>query len=49
MVSGEEPSSNSVLNMPFRSLEVLELVNCHHEGLASFQSLGLCRPTQCCA
>jgi hypothetical protein len=33
--------------MPVRYLEVLELVNRHIEGLASFQSLGLCRPTQC--
>jgi hypothetical protein len=29
------------LKMPVHSLEVLELVNGHHEGLASLQSLGL--------
>jgi hypothetical protein len=41
MASGEEPSSHSVLKMPVQSLEILELVNCHHEELALFQSLGL--------
>ena len=46
MATGEEQSSHSVLNMPVLSLGVLELVNCHHEGLASFMSVDLCRPTQ---
>jgi hypothetical protein len=27
--------------MPAHSPEALELVNCHHEGLTSLQSLGL--------
>jgi len=49
MASREEPSTHSVLKMAVHSLEDLELVNSHHEGLASFQSLGLSRPTQCCA
>jgi hypothetical protein len=40
MASGEEPSLHSVLKMPVNSLEILELVNCHHEGLASLQNLG---------
>jgi len=26
--------------MPVNSLEALELVNCHHEGLASLSTLG---------
>jgi len=47
MASGEEPSSHSILKMSVHSLEVLEIVNFHHGGLASFQSLGLGRPTQC--
>ena len=47
MATGEEPSSHSVPKMPVNSLEVLELVNSHHEGLASFQSLSLGRSTQC--
>jgi hypothetical protein len=49
MASGEEPSLHSVLKVPVHSLEVLELVKCHHEGLALFQSLCLVRPTQYCA
>jgi len=48
-VSDEEPSSHSVLKLPVRSLEVLEFVNCHHDGLALLQSLGMWRPTQCYA
>jgi hypothetical protein len=35
--------------VPVHSLEVLELLKCHHGGLASFQSLCLFRPTQYCA
>ena len=38
MATGEEPSSHSISKMPVNSLEVLELVDYHHEGLASFQS-----------
>jgi hypothetical protein len=46
MATGEEQSSHSVLNIPLLSMGVLELVNCHHEGLASFLSVGLRNPTQ---
>jgi hypothetical protein len=42
MASGEELSSHSIFSKnasPF--LKALELVNCHHEELASLQSLGV--------
>jgi hypothetical protein len=42
MASGEELSSRSICSkVPVHSLEALELVICHHEGLSSLQSLGL--------
>ena len=39
----------SVLKIPVHSLEVLKFVKSHHERLASFQSFGFGRPTQCYA
>jgi hypothetical protein len=49
MATGEEKSSHSVLKMPVISLELLELVNCHHEALALIQNLGLGSRKQCYA
>ena len=38
MASGVEPSTHSVLKMAVLPQVVLELVNCHHEELPSFQT-----------
>jgi hypothetical protein len=42
MASGEETSTRFICSeVPVHSLEALELVNCHHKGLASLRSLDL--------